>query len=227
MQTKRYNLFNQIHKALRGMMYHAAANIQRTDFSAPEAAATINELESLLRLLDDHAEHEDNYILPHVLRHEPKLVEAFEQDHIIDHRLTASLYEQIAAWRASGNPEQKAAIGYKLFYAFNELIAFNLYHMNKEENELSFVLWKHCTDAELIGMQQEIMASIAPETLMVESAWMMRSLSNPEIIGWLGAVRATAPAEVFGGLIRLAEEVLPQPRFAQIAAAVCPEPAMA
>jgi hemerythrin-like domain-containing protein len=227
MQNKRYNVFNQIHKALRAMLYDTATNIQRTDFCSDEAVATIDQLEQLLNLFDEHADHEDHYILPHVQKHDARLVETLEQDHVVDHRLTESLQNSIAEWRRSSGAEQRFQIGQQIFYAFNEFIAFNLYHMNKEENELICVLWKHYSDLEILGMEQQILQNIAPETLQIESMWMMKSISTPEIIGWLGGVAAHAPAEVFAGLMQLAEGVLPAVRFQQVAKAFAQEEVMA
>ncbi|RYD57162.1 MAG: hypothetical protein EOP56_10205 [Sphingobacteriales bacterium] len=217
---KRYNVFNQIHKGLRGMMYDVAIAIQRTDFTSGGAGATMAQLQRVLELFDDHAEHEDKYLLMHILKHDQKLTEEFERDHVIDHKLAAELNEHIAAWKNAGNAEDKLLAGNRIFYAYNEFVAFNLYHMNKEEEVLLYTLWKHYTDEEIIGMQMQIIQSIAPETLMEENMWMMRSLNNPEVIGWLQAVKHTAPASAFDGLLQMAEQILPANRFSSIKTAV-------
>lgn len=227
MLTKRYNVFNQIHKALRGMLYELAICIQRTDFTQNEAADSLSRLEQLLHLFDAHADHEDKYLLANIARYDEGMVDAFEQDHIIDRRLTASLSENIEAWGDSLDKESRYKAGQKIFYAFNEFIGFNLYHMNREENELLCLLWRHYTDQEIMGMQAQIIASIAPETLAVESEWMMRSMNNPEIIEWMDGVRVNAPEQVFAALRSVAEQELPQGRYKQVMTALSHQPEMA
>ena len=225
--TKRYNVFNLIHKALRGMMYDAAASIQQTNFAKDEAVETLNKLHLLLELFDEHADHEDAHILVNVQRHDAKLVEAFEQDHVVDHHLTEALSAHIESWRNAAEPEGRLAAGLRIFYAFNDFIAFNLYHMNREENELLAVLWKNFTDAEILGMEHQIVQAIKPETMQIESTWMMRMANVPELAGWLGGVRAGAPEEVFGGLMHLAQMELSEERFETLATMLDGTPAMA
>lgn len=216
MQEKRYNAFNQIHKGLRGMLYDTALLIQQTDFTAPEAAETVSRLEQVLAFFDEHAEHEDKFILPHIIRHNAALVEELEKDHDLDHELTKDLYNHAAAWKGAVTAESRVSLGNLIFYAFNEFIAFNLYHMNKEENVLNYVLWTHYTDAEIHDMEMQIVQQIAPQTLMEESRWMMRSISNTEIIHWLNGVRAGAPEEVFSAYLAMAMEELPASRMAAV-----------
>ena len=72
----------------------------------------------------------------------------------------------------------KELSGNQLFLTLNEFIAFNLYHMNKEESLLLLALWKHFSDEEIRQMEQAIMAVIDPQVLLEESRWMMRSIST-------------------------------------------------
>jgi hypothetical protein len=44
MSENRYNVFNQIHKALRSLLYDTAVCIQKTDFSSDAASATIEKV---------------------------------------------------------------------------------------------------------------------------------------------------------------------------------------
>ncbi len=209
---KRYNVFNNIHKGLRAMLFSIQMKLQQTDSASPEAATIIAELEKVLYYYDEHADHEDKYILAHILQQEPQIAKALEEDHVIDHQLSEKLRTMLGNWKnAAAGDKQEAASA--TFYALNAFIAFNLYHMNKEETELLPLLWKHFSDAEIIGMEQEIIANINPETLMEESRWMMRSISNTEIQEWLGGVKAGAPEFVYQSFVQMAAEELPGERF--------------
>jgi hypothetical protein len=223
----RYNVFNQIHKALRALFYDTALMIQRTDFNKAEANATIERVRLVLNLLDGHSHHEDNFLFPHVMKHDAKLASEFEKDHEIDHELVEELTEHLNNWEKAISGSEKTEAGQKIFYAYNEFLAFNLYHMNKEETVLLYNLWSHYTDEELFGFTQQIIASIPMETLVIEMEWMMRSMSNDEIIEWLKCVKLGAPQELFLQLVMMAQKLLPANRWATIHAAIEPKMALA
>ncbi|MFD2573864.1 hemerythrin domain-containing protein [Spirosoma soli] len=220
MQQQRYNVFNQIHKGLRGMLYDTALRLQQTDFSQPQASQALEPLHQVLVYFDDHAEHEDRCILPHIHKHSAQLVDEFEKDHEVDHRLTQTLFGHIQEWETANSASQREAIGQQILFAFNDFIAFNLYHMNKEETVLIDLLWQHYTDADIQQMQQAILQSIPPQTLMAESRWMMRSINDKEVIGWLSGVKQEAPAFVYDTFLQMAQEELPAERLANVQAAL-------
>lgn len=220
MQEQRYNVFNQIHKGLRGMLYKTALRLQQTDFSQPEALDVVDQLEQILIYFDEHADNEDQFILPHIRKHNAQLIDELEKDHDIDHRLTQTLFDHIREWKAADSPTQQEAISQRIAFAFSEFIAFNLYHMNKEENVLMYLLWKHYTDEEIRQMEDQILHAIPPQTLLAESRWMMRSINNKEVIRWLSGIKHGAPAEVFETFLQMANEELPTNRRANVHAAL-------
>lgn len=223
----RYNVFNQIHKGLRALLYHTALQVQQADFALDSAAAVTGDVRKVVDLFDEHAHHEDLHLLPLIATHNPELMQQFEQDHEVDHRLSETLREHCGEWTNATTSRERITYGQAIFYAFNEFIAFNLYHMNKEEQVLLYTLWKHHTDEALLMAEQAIIQSIKPETLMFESRWMMRALSDPEIVQWLTGVRMGAPAEVFGMFAAMAQEELASQRWETISAGLELQPAVA
>lgn len=209
----RYNVFNNIHKGLRHMLFQAQIDVQRTDFSNPAADATITDLEYVLECYDTHADHEDHFILDNIASKEPAITEELEKDHIVDHQLSDNLRQQIELYKAATDMDSKAAAGQEIFYALNEFIAFNLYHMNKEERVLLPLLWKHFTDGEILEMEHKIVASIPPPVLIAESRWMMRSINNGEISSWMTGIKMGAPEPVYQMFVQMAKEELPEVRF--------------
>lgn len=208
MIQKRYNVFNYIHKGLRGLLYDTAIRIQRTDMGSEEAAEVTEQVKLVLQLFDEHAAHEDKHILPMIMQYNLALVEAFEQDHEEDHRLSEQLRRLTTAFETAASYDEKVLIGEKIFYAFNEFIAFNLYHMNREEDTLLNCLWDHFTEEQLAVASAAIVAEIHPEMLMIESKWMMQSMNITELTDWMNAIRDDAPGEVYGAYINLAELTL-------------------
>ena len=218
MLNQRYNVFNQIHKGLRGMLYETAIQVQQTDFSRPEAQVVVDQLKQVLLFFDKHADSEDRFILPHLRIHNGQFVDELEEEHELDHRLTQTLFDHIQEWQTSTMFSQREVIGQRLSVAFSEFIAFNLCHMNREENELLDLLWQHYTDAQIRQMQGQILQSLPPQTLLAESRWMMRSINDKEVINWLSGMKQGAPIDIFRSFLKMAEEELPAGRFINVKA---------
>ena len=74
-------------------------------------------------------------------------------------------------------------------------------------------MWRYFSDDELKGITQKILGYLPPETLQQYSSWMLRALSNNEIISWLKEVKSTAPDFIYQGLKTVAEKELSQQRW--------------
>jgi hypothetical protein len=214
---KRYNIFNQIHKGLRVVMYETATLIQQTDFSQKHKGnEAIFKLSKTVGYFHGHSEHEDHFIFPLIARVSPATVAAFEEQHSTDEMLMTNLESLIARWYAEEDPIELAAIGLRVLYDFNDFVAFNIGHMNKEEKELNEVLWAHYTDAELAGVTQQIVASIPQELLIEESRFMMRAANNQELLQWMTGIKMNAPKEVYGSFLKLLAQEISPVRFEEI-----------
>lgn len=209
----RYNIFNQVHKGLRALLYETMIQLQQTDFTnAEEAEKMTDQIGIVLSLFDSHAHTEDTLVLPAIVQYEPSVVDAFEQEHVKDLQLSKELNELIKAYSLTISAEAKIQIGAALNSAVMEFVLFNLAHMKKEEEVLNKLLWRYCTDDELKSITQSIVAKVPPEEMSVFSKWMMHGLSNTEIINWLKEVKNNAPGFVFESLMRTASAELPEHR---------------
>ena len=196
------------------MLYDAANSLQQCDFTNTENAVhAFQKVEHVIELFDDHADHEDSHILHPMDVHNPSLVAEFENEHITDRRLGAEISSAIAMYRSAANDMDRVRAGEKAFYAFNEFIAFNLVHMNKEETVLNQALWSLYSDAEIGGINGKIAASVAPERSAHSLKWMMRSCNNAEIGQFIGRVKATAPEPLYNMMLGIAEQELPAHRW--------------
>ena len=213
----RYNIFNQIHKGLRALLYDTALTLQHTHFANTEdVELAIEKVKQTLDLFDKHAEHEDNFVLPAIQHYEPSIVDAFEQEHVKDHELAEKLRREIKALELSNTPEDQISLGNTILHSFNAFLTFNLEHMAKEETVLNERLWRYYSDPEIITLNQKIISIIPPAEMQVSSTWMMKGLSDFEITSWLKAVQTNAPEAVFNMLFVIAEKELPTQRFRKI-----------
>lgn len=216
--NKRHNSFYLIHKALRVAMYEMATALQHADFAdVLTTETTIQQLEELLLLFDSHALGEDHFFNEPLKAKEPAIAKMFEKEHEEDHRLAAVLQQLIVSWRYASTDDKRLEYGQLLCYAFNEFIAFNLYHMNKEEMELNEALWRNYTDEQILATEQTLVSQIPPEKMMKYAHWLVRGLNMKDLLGWLTPIRQNAPASVFDALFAIAQKHLPTSKYNSLA----------
>jgi hypothetical protein len=212
----RVNIFNQIHKGLRALLYETSILLQQTDFSHKEEMQTaIKRVTLVADMFDDHAHHEDNFILPAINEYEPSIVDAFEQEHELDAKLTRALKDSLQALQMA-SPLVRPNMANELSKTFVQFMVFNLEHMSKEESILNKILWRYYSDEEILDIQKKIVANLSPWSASVSSGWIIRGLNNPEILRWLKSVEESAPETVFQNLFATAERELPEHRFRQV-----------
>lgn len=211
---QRYNLFYMVHKGLREMLYSTAGQLQRTDFTeAEETELVLNKVKNLLNLFDKHANTEDDYVLTAIEAYEPSVVNLFEEEHILDHELSNKLRSLLNMFDELSSNAEKTELGSAIRLSFTEFLVFNLNHMAKEEKVLNQLLWQYYSDEELHNITQTIISELPPEKMQAYSTWMLRALSNQEIINWLKTIKNNAPDFVFAGMLSMAEAELSAERF--------------
>jgi len=210
----RYNMFSQVHKGLRALLYETALRLQQTDFNnMEEAEDALAQVAMVADLFDKHAHTEDTMVFTAIEQAEPSLVNAFEKEHEEDHALAQRLRGLLTAFAHAVSTDDKIIIGDTLIQSFTDFMIFNLKHMAKEEDIINKALWKYYTDIELHGITQKIVASIPPQHMAIFSRWMMRGLNNSEITQWLKEIKNNAPDFVFQALMQTAEQELNAQRW--------------
>jgi hemerythrin-like domain-containing protein len=199
------------------MLYDTALTLQQTWFgNEDEAKTALRKVETVIAQFEQHAHHEDNFVLPMITAYEPELVEEFEKEHVEDHRIGEQLVHLVNIFHAATGEEERIVAGSGVAKAFMDFMVFNLQHMAKEERVLNPVLWSYYSDEQLLQMNARIVASIPTPEKAVTSQWMMRGISNQEAIQWLKAVKQSAPEQEFQVLWSLADSELPVHRRIEV-----------
>jgi hypothetical protein len=99
-------------------------------------------------------------------------------------------------------------------------VAHNFEHMQREETDHNAVLWSAYSDAELIGIENALKASIPPEDMAIFARWMLCANDHAFRVMMLGGVRAHAPAPVFDMLLGLARAHLSNRDWRKVAQAL-------
>lgn len=213
----RYNIFNQVHKGLRVLLYETAIAIQQTDFHNREEAKVISaQLSEVVELFEKHADTEDSIVFPALQDYEPSVILVFEEEHEKDHVLGQKLKSLLFMLSQCLADEAKIQAGKEIQVAFVEFMVFNLNHMAKEETVINRLLWRYYTDEQLHALTQEIVSKVPQEAMAKNTRNMMRGLNNTEITGWLKEVKENAPPFVFAGLMTIAERELHSHRWLRI-----------
>ncbi|MCW3073039.1 MAG: hypothetical protein JWP69_108 [Flaviaesturariibacter sp.] len=214
---QRFNIFNQIHKGLRALLFDTALCLQQTDFTNEvEAEEALNKVRETVLLFDEHAHKEDKYILPAISDFEPSVMDCFEKEHEKDIMLSNQLTASVETFFLLTSPTERVMAGQKLSIAFMEFTIFNLQHMAKEEDLINTILWRYYSDENLVSIQHQIVLSTTPWLMDFYSKWMLRGINNAEATCWLQSVQQTAPEVVFQTLYSKAQTELSPGRFQKV-----------
>lgn len=195
----RFDGYVDIHKALRAFMGDTLAKVGSLDPEDPaETAAVTGQVGDLLRLCRTHLEHENDFIHTAMEARAPGSTRSFAEDHEGHEQAIANLWLDLDAVATGG--EQAVA---RLYRGLAVFVAENLEHMDREERENNAVLWANYTDAELIGIERALVASLKPEELSMALAWMIPALNPRQRAAKLAGIRAGAPEPMFRKVLDL------------------------
>lgn len=205
---QRVDLYTSVHKGLRTLFFQTLLEIARTDFAqADQARRAAGSLRRLLGFLHEHAEHEDEAILPELEQLAPELHAELRAEHARTGGLEGEL-EGLALRLAEAGPAERESLGARMHERLGLLAAEHLRHMAREEREANRVLWAHRSDAELAVIEGRIVGGIRPERLAEWLALMLPAVSRPERAALLAGMRMEMPAEVFEALTAPARGLL-------------------
>ena len=162
----RVHILTPIHKGVRSMIYKLGTELQLADFTDEDATKAIlaklqHDLSSatstcILCLLHEHAGNEDNFVIPKVSTFEPAMVEMLIQEHQEVVRKLVGLSKICADLISTKDPNQRIEIGLKLNRYVNELFAYYLAHLAKEEATILPATWNHLTDEQLLAIRTTV-----------------------------------------------------------------------
>jgi hypothetical protein len=206
---KRYNIFYEVHKGMRTMLYQTAMQIQQTDFiNNEEAELILEQIKSVIELFYKYAHLEDKFVFAAIQPYEPAAVNSLEQEHVKEHVLGENLGSLLTAFPNALSDDEKLQTGKLLHQVFIEFMIFNLQHIAMEEDIINKLLWCNYTDEQLHGITGNILASIPALPMVQFTEWIMKGLSNNEIACWMKKVKNTAPGFVFNSILQTAQQEL-------------------
>lgn len=204
----RFDIYSQIHKALRAFLTDTLHAVGRMDCEdADEVTTTLAQVDDLLATCAAHLYHENVFVHPAVEAGHLGASADIEAEHREHSAVIARLRAAVRATeRCQGNDRTEAA--QRLYRALALFNAENFVHMNIEETHHNTALWAGHSDAVLMEIEHAIIASIPPQDMMLILRWMIPALNAAERANFLAGARAGMPAEAFAGVLELARRHL-------------------
>ena len=201
----RVDIYQNIHKALRACMCDTLVRVGALDGAdAQDVAAAIKQVRELVEFCRSHLSHENEFVHTAMEARRPGSSTAIADEHA--HHLAAC--ERISA--LAGLVEQtsgaeRTARTEDLYRYLALFAAENMVHMNLEETENNMVLWATHSDAELIALEQAIVASLSPQEKAFDMRWVIPALPADERTQLLLAIRPGMPAAAFDGILQIVQ----------------------
>lgn len=204
----RFDIYAVIHKGLRAFMSHALTRVGRADWEDDEErAGTLNEVRELLAACSAHLDHEDRFIHPAMEARRPGSTAQTEGDHRGHERGIEELACLARRVEESDNGARDQA-GEELYRALAHFVAENFEHMAVEERYNNAVLWACYSDAEIVAIEQRLVAAVKPETMQLLLPWMLPNANPGQRVALLGGMRHGMPREVFDGVMNMLRDLL-------------------
>jgi len=187
----RWDLYGPVHKALRKQHAVWLQRLGSADFSG-DIAALLDAFRQHLQMAAVHLFDEEAFIHHRLEARSPGATLTLERQHAGHHQHLDSLRAMAAALQ--GALQRDATSGHALYLAFSQVVADDLQHMAYEETVVWPQLCALFSDAELQGIEADIVANL-PATLAAAITAAMVSAVNPaQRLRLLGGLQAQLSA---------------------------------
>ncbi len=197
----RFDIYDLIHKALRAVMGETLTAVGRMDaLDDDDTAAALARVRTLLTLARAHLKHENDFVHAALEARRAGSSTRTAHEHEQHVHTIGALEAQVERVESASGPARMGAVG-RLYRALALFVAENFEHMHIEETENNQALWAAYSDAELIAIQDALVASIAPQEMAEVMRWMVPSATPFERAVLLGDVQRKVSAEAFSALL--------------------------
>jgi hypothetical protein len=207
-QTPRVDLYRMVHKALRKQMFETVYGLGRADVNDnAELNTALDQLLALTHACESHLNKENAYVHLAMEARTPGSTGQILDEHFEHLEVIESLRQQAFRVRRAADTERSAAM-HQLYLEASHFVGENLIHMRHEEQHHNAVLWAAYSDAELLEIEQRIIASVEPQEMMAVMEQAIPAQSHEERAGMLGGMKQGMPAPAFSAMVQLARNTL-------------------
>jgi hypothetical protein len=206
--TVPFDLYRDVHKAIRVWLFDVTAEAGRLDASDRTArVAHANRVRDLVRFLVFHAEHEDRELQPATEQVLPGRAAEIAAEHAALEERMGTLVALADLALECDRDDDRAAV-HDLYLELASFTASYLAHQDTEERVVMPALWDAFGIAPMLEIHGRIIQSISPDDMGWSLARMLPAMNVDDRTEMLAGMRATAPPAAFAGVCALAAQVL-------------------
>jgi len=209
----RLNTYAFPHKALRNLLSQVSFAAGNADPTFPETLKKLKGLyEELKDFLEEHAQVEDEIILPALEAREPGSI----QENLEEHEYLEEKFSVISKQLRELNSESPAKNWNDFYWDFSEFHAEYLKHMLLEEKEVLEKIWANFSDEELFFQHQQILSTFTPDQILKTFKYIIPSLSTSEQIIAMKGLKSMAPEAFFRQVMEEIRLQMPGKEFGEL-----------
>lgn len=202
------DIYRDVHKGIRSELFAVTLDAGRVDPHDDEAVGAVaGRWGSLVKLLVEHARHEEDFVQPVVQQFAPLYAAEILESHARLEGQMAQL-ELLADRAGEACAAQRRLFTHRLYLGLASFTAAYLEHQEFEEFEVMVMLSQHLTFEELLAVDNAIVASIEPDMMAKCAALMLPAMNIEDQTDLFEGARGGVPPEVFQGMLMLAQTVL-------------------
>ena len=216
---KKIDLLTHPHKEQRQWMYSLSIEAITLDFSdAVQAKKYETAFKALIDDLKDHAENEEMFILPLIVKRFPKEANIFHHDHLeikVKLQLLLDAIEKIN----QADSQDKTDLALNFYRGFNKFIGEYLLHLDDEEQKILPILEEHFSAEELLGVMiayKTFREGHHPEKVKEYIKSMAGSLNISALQDLFVSLKRHAPDAIFKNACDLSKAVIDPGLWVQV-----------
>jgi hypothetical protein len=209
--------YRNIHKGIRNELFavtYAAGRVDPGNVDAVRAVATRWHFLSEFLLL--HAEHEEEFVQPHIERFAPELAAQIIPAHRELEGRAAAL-EVLADRAGDACADERRLFVHRMYLGFAGFVSAYLAHQEFEELEVSGALNQHLSFDEMLAIETQITDSLTPEQTVQAGSLTIPAMNVEDRVEMVGGMKAGMAPEVFAVVWNLIQCVLTGDEAAQLA----------
>lgn len=218
---EQYNIFRQVHRIGRVMLYETAISLQLTHFrSQAEAESIAGKVNAIVLLTEDYLAKEEAFLLPAIAEYEPSVADMFRQELKACTAMLEALSLTAEETISATGYEQRTEAGLRLEIIYTQFLRTQLRLMASKEKTLNPILTRYYPAEFLRTIQEELIQHDDCQASLIQVAWIIKTLEEKELVAWLKAVEKKASSQCMQLVLSAAEEQMDAHRFDRLSGAL-------
>ena len=215
------NIFRQVHRIGRVMLYETAISLQLANFrSQTDAEGIASKVNAIVLLWEDYLVKEEAFLLTAIAEYEPSVADMFRQALQTCSAMLGDLSLAAEEIVCSMEAEPRAKAGRRLETIYTQFLRTQLRLMANKENLLIPILTRYYPADFLRSIQEELIQHDSCQASLIQVTWIIKTFEEKELVSWLKAVEKKASSQCMQLLLSAAEEQMEAQRFDRVSGAL-------